>query len=272
MKIVDGFMFYNELDFLFYRLSVLYDYVDYFVIVESQYTHSGKEKPLFYEENKDRFSQFQSKIIHSIHKNPVKESEIDCSKGEAWKNENSQRDQLKDEFDALSLAPEDIILISDLDEIPDIRLLQSIRSNEVVIDQIYGLRQDFYYYNLNTRFVDPWVSAKIMSYGVFKETTSTTTTCSNIRFNHVRSYPLIERGGWHLSYFGDKYFIQNKLTNFAHQEYNSEQYTNLETIQNRMLAQTDLYGRPYAVDKISIKDNAYLPPRCHELLTKYILY
>ena len=53
MKIIDGFTFYNELDMLLYRLSVLDDIVDYFIIVEATKTHAGKDKILYYEEPLD---------------------------------------------------------------------------------------------------------------------------------------------------------------------------------------------------------------------------
>ena len=56
-KIVDCFTFYNELDMLTYRLNILNDVVDYFVLVESIHTHIGKEKPLFYQENKQLFEK-----------------------------------------------------------------------------------------------------------------------------------------------------------------------------------------------------------------------
>ena len=63
-KIIDCFIFYNELDMLEYRLSILYDVVDYFVICEASRTFVGKPKPYFYNENKERFSRYADKIIH----------------------------------------------------------------------------------------------------------------------------------------------------------------------------------------------------------------
>ena len=66
MKIIDCFIFYNELDMLTYRLNILNDVVDYFVLVESNHTFVGKEKPLFYNENKHLFEKFNHKIIHII--------------------------------------------------------------------------------------------------------------------------------------------------------------------------------------------------------------
>ena len=62
-KIYDCFNFFNELDILELRLNILYDYVDYFVIVESSVTHSGQPKPFYLEENKERFAKFWDKII-----------------------------------------------------------------------------------------------------------------------------------------------------------------------------------------------------------------
>ena len=64
MKIIDCFIFYNELELLNYRLNILYNIVDYFIIVESKYTFTGKEKELIFNENKERFSCFNDKIIY----------------------------------------------------------------------------------------------------------------------------------------------------------------------------------------------------------------
>ena len=65
-KIIDCFIFYNEFDLLTYRLNLLNDVVDYFVLVESRHTFVGKEKSLFYNENKQLFEIFNHKIIHII--------------------------------------------------------------------------------------------------------------------------------------------------------------------------------------------------------------
>ena len=66
MKVFDVFPFFNELDLLEIRLNILNPYVDYFVLSESTKTFSGLDKPLFYEENKERFAEFNHKIIHNI--------------------------------------------------------------------------------------------------------------------------------------------------------------------------------------------------------------
>jgi len=62
-KIYDTFLFFNELDLLEIRLTMLYPHVDYFVISECDYTFSGKQKPFYFDENKEKFSKFMDKII-----------------------------------------------------------------------------------------------------------------------------------------------------------------------------------------------------------------
>jgi beta-1,4-mannosyl-glycoprotein beta-1,4-N-acetylglucosaminyltransferase len=80
----------------------------------------------------------------------------------------------------------------------------------------------------------------------------------------------ILNGGWHLSYFGDKYFIQNKINNFSHQELNLPKWTDLEKIEKRIQNSTDLYNRDYLdIEKIKIEDNTYLPTDYSKYLNKY---
>ena len=66
MTIFDTFTFYNELDLLELRLNILGDVVDYFVINEANITFTGKPKPLYYQENKERFKKWEDKIIHHV--------------------------------------------------------------------------------------------------------------------------------------------------------------------------------------------------------------
>ena len=72
--VYDCFQFFNELDILKLRLHVLSDVVDRFVISESTVTFSGDPKPLFYEENKEQFQEFQDRIIHVV----VDDTPLDC--------------------------------------------------------------------------------------------------------------------------------------------------------------------------------------------------
>ena len=127
-KIVDCFTFYNELELLKYRLTILNDCVDYFVLVEATHTHVGKIKPLFYQENKELFKEFNHKIIHIVvddfsHKYP----NINIENREQWNNEIFQRNCIKRGLDKLNLNDEDIFTVTDLDEIPDPKILTKIK-------------------------------------------------------------------------------------------------------------------------------------------------
>ena len=162
MRIVDCFIFYNELDMLMYRLDTLFTYVDYFVLVESKYTHSGKEKSLCYNENKNLFEKYNSQIVHIILNDfPYKFPNIDYLKNQQWDNEHYQRNSIKNGIDKLNLNENDVIIVSDLDEIPDYNLLSSIKNNTFIVNNIYSLEQDFYYYNLNSRMLKKWIFSKI---------------------------------------------------------------------------------------------------------------
>jgi beta-1,4-mannosyl-glycoprotein beta-1,4-N-acetylglucosaminyltransferase len=263
MLILDCFTFYNELDLLTYRLNVLNSVVDYFILVEARQTHVGKEKELFYEKNKERYSEFKDKIIHIIVDLP--HIPVDVSKNEQWVNERFQRNSIKDGLNKLNLSNDDLIIISDLDEIADPLTLEKIKSTVISVD-ICSLEMQFYYYNLNTLSTNSWTSAKIISFKKFNELSI---SCSDIRGQNCRSIP---RGGWHLSYFGDSNFIKNKIENFAHQEFNNNNYTDMNKINQRLSSGQDIYGRWYVpFNKIPISQNIYLPPDFRKYLTKFIL-
>jgi len=208
-KIVDCFTFYNELEMLKYRLAVLNNVVDYFIIVESTHTFVGKEKQLYFEENKNMFSEFMGKIIHVVVNDfPHKYPNVDATKGEVWSNEKFQRNAISRGINQISemLSPTDLIIITDLDEIPNPKTLEGLKStpnNET----IGTLVMDLYYYNLNTKIIDKWYLPKIISYASYKRFKK----CDDIR--HTRTPTTIANGGWHLSYFGNKNFIQNKIVN-----------------------------------------------------------
>jgi beta-1,4-mannosyl-glycoprotein beta-1,4-N-acetylglucosaminyltransferase len=281
MKIVDCFIFYNELDLLNYRLNILNEVVDYFVLVESTHTHSGMEKELIYKNNKEMFQPFHHKIIHIIvddfpYKYPNIKYDNKSDNSDSCHNERFQRNCIDQGIHQLSLADDDIIIISDLDEIPDPNTLNKIKKNEINIT-LNALNMDFYYYNLNSKKETMWNCCKILLYKYFNELIQKKITCSDIRLNHIYVNPIeyiINNGGWHLSYFGDAHFIKNKLENFAHQEYNNNEYTNVEKIEKRVTMGVDLFERSTGENliMIPIKENPYLPPEYETYLQKFILF
>jgi len=271
MKIVDCFIFYNELDMLNYRLSVLDEHVDYFILVESTHTHTGVEKTCTFHDYKELYEQYASKIIHIIVDDfPHKQPNMDVRKNQQWINENFQRNCIKRGINKLKLAPDDVLLVSDLDEIPDPNMLAAIKRGEIKVD-IQQLVQDFYYYNLNSKMAEKWFLAKAVSYKKYLELNI---NFQEIRmFNRTRGCAKIENGGWHLSYFGDKYFIRNKIQNFTHQEFNKEQFTDLDKIEEHINTCTDIYNRNGTkLIRIPISENKYLPPKYEDFLGNFVTF
>ena len=262
-KIIDCFTFYNELEMLNYRLNILNDVVDYFVLVEATHTHVGKEKPLFYQDNKHLFEKFNHKIIHIIvddftHKFP----NINIEKEEQWINERYQRDCISRGIDKLSLQNNDVITITDLDEIPNPKILEQIKNNDIIVD-INILELDLYYYNLNSKMDHQWHHSKILT---FKKYNELNIGCDKIRFYNC---PIIKNAGWHLSYFGNEKFIKNKLENFTHQEFNKIEFTDEKLIKERINNGNDLFDRPTSIINIPIEDNDNLPPDYDIYLKKF---
>ena len=120
IKIVDTFIFYNEIDMLKFRLIELNDYVDYFVLVEATHTFAGNPKKLYFNENKDIFAKYKDKIIHIV------VGDIPNTTN-ASDRERHQRNCIKIGVDRLNLLEKDVIIISDVDEIPNTSLLDDIK-------------------------------------------------------------------------------------------------------------------------------------------------
>ena len=108
---------------------------------------------------------------------------------------------------------------------------------------------------------------KIISFKKYKELSL---SCNSVRHFGCQ---IIEKGGWHLSYFGDSKFIKNKIEQFSHQEYNNEYYTNIEKLEARVNSFSDIYDRYVGnfIVKIPVNDNTYLPHEYEKYLSKFIL-
>lgn len=254
-------MFYNEVDILFYRLSILYDVVDYFIISEATKTHAGNKKPLYYNENKEMFEKFSDKIIHLID-DQLQENV------NAWYNEKHQRHYLYEGIKQLNLQSNDKIIISDVDEIPDPRLLKYLKEQKPNFN-IVKIELDLYYYNLTCMYTNnKWPYTRIVSYNAYLNIyNGNTNLCREATtFNYV-----IPNAGWHLSYFGDSEFIRNKIEQFAHQEYNDENFKSQESIEEQIKSYKYVYKEDQHIfKKIPISENKNLPFQYEIYLKKYI--
>ena len=205
-RVVDAFMMYNELDMLKYRLTVMDPYVDQFVICECPVSFAGAPKPLFFEKNKHLFEPWLHKITHLVwsgHRSNVEDLD------DSWYNENTQRNYLL--HGLKDLSPNDIVIISDLDEIISPKILE--RLDDILGTRpIVALSMDLYYYDIEHFLPDPWKFARIARYSFVRDVTPH--KCRNT----TRKDPVVKDAGWHMSFFGNDAFIVNKTKNYAHLE------------------------------------------------------
>jgi beta-1,4-mannosyl-glycoprotein beta-1,4-N-acetylglucosaminyltransferase len=272
MKIIDSFIFFNEYDLLNYRLNILNDHVDYFILVESTHSFTGNKKTLFYNENKNLFERFNHKIVHIIVEDfPYKAPNINFHRNEQWHNESFQRICIKRGIDQLKLSDEDVILTSDLDEIPDPNILIKLRNNTLSYNKntLNRLALDMYYYNLYLKIGEGsnWHGIKLLTFFAYK---NIQLTFQQMRtWEHSHPVPIIKNGGWHLTYFGNSDFIINKLQNYSHQEHNNQTIANKEYIEKCIEGGIKFFDGKEKLNYIKIEDNTYLPYQYDIYLRKY---
>lgn len=185
--IIDCFTFFNELDLLDIRLNILNDYVDRFIIVEAGKTQSLIDKPFYFEENKHKFTKFLDKIIH------IKVNDYPDNQNNLWEMENHQRNCIKRGL--LNTDDHDIIIISDLDEIPNPQHFHQLTD---VNFTIASFEQDFYAYFLNLKSQNSnWIGSVAVKYYILKNTLP-----QSIRNEKDYISTKIQNGGWHFSWLG----------------------------------------------------------------------
>ena len=275
MKIIDSFIFYNEIELLYYRLSILNEYVDKFILVESTQTFTGHKKPLFYLENRNMFDKFNDKILYVIVNDiPYKHPNINYNLNHQWKNEYHQRNCIKRGIDILLnnnfLNDEDVILTSDVDEIPNPNILINLKNNtlDYNLDTLNRLALDMYYYNLYYRIGEGsnWHGIKLFTFKAYKKINL---TFQEMRvWEHSNNVPIVNNGGWHLSYFGDIDFIINKICSYSHQEYNNDNYLNKNKLIEKLKNGINLLNNSSLV-YIPIEENKNLPYNYDIYLTKF---
>ena len=216
-KVYDCFSFFNEFDVLEIRLNELSSVVDYFVIVESTRTFMKKEKPLLFDISDPRFIKFKEKIIHIV-VDDFPNFFTHWRIPKCWDYENHQKNAV--ERGLVNAMPDDIIIVSDLDEIPNPKkILKNFSRQEPVVFQ-----QRFFYYFLNYVITDAppescLVQKNNMIYwrGSVMVRKRDFTSFREIR--NLRNDPIHyeeEEGGWHFSYIGGIESIIYKLKSFSH--------------------------------------------------------
>jgi len=223
-------MFYDEELLLDIRLNILDKYVDFFIIVESEYFHNGKKRQLKFDINK--FKEFENKIIYIVHKYEpegiIKLNDLDDEGTKSYKlifnahlRENDQRNHISK---GLTEADnDDLILISDVDEIPN---LQSINLTKIN-NQIIIFEQHIFYYKFNRYLPNfTWHGTKACK----KKRLISPQWLRNIKNkkfpfwrvdtffskNRYINKLFIQNGGWHFSNIKNANDLELKLKSYLH--------------------------------------------------------
>ena len=277
-------MFFDEEMLLDLRLNILDEFVDKFVIVESSYTHSGKEKKLIFDINK--YSKFKEKINYIILKDPPKgieeissnDSEGEISRKEilnALKRENLQRDTI---LNGLKDADSnDWIIVSDLDEIPD---LTKVNFNNIK-NKIIFFKQKVFYYKLNLELKTlRWIGTKACR----KKYLKSPQWLRNIKDKIYPKWRLdilfsekkyndiffIENGGWHFSFVKKPEDIEKKLRSYLHHREYDIDPIGIDKIKNFINSKSVIYDHRVDQTQYKFSGGQKLEKMDLKFLPKYI--
>jgi len=243
MKIFDCFMYFDEEIVLDLRLNTLNEYVDYFVIVESSFNHKGEKRELKF--NLKKFEKFSKKIIYLVYNEvphkiePINSADHEDEKSRkyifnAYLRENAQRNYI---FKGLHDAdPNDIILVSDVDEIPN---LEKINFNKIS-EKLIFFNQTMFYYKFNLKLPNLiWTGTKACK----KKNLLSPQWLRNIK---DKKYPF---------YRIDTLFSKTKYTNIKFIIEGGWHFTNIKTAKEiRKKLKSYLHHREFDVDPISVED------------------
>jgi beta-1,4-mannosyl-glycoprotein beta-1,4-N-acetylglucosaminyltransferase len=285
-------MFFDEEMLLELRLNTLDKFVDKFVIVESAYTHSGKEKKLIFDINK--YPKFKEKIDyiivrdlpHGIEQIGKDDSNLEITNKEimnALRRENFQRNTIKQGL--INANDNDWIIISDLDEIPD---LSNINFNSIN-KKIIFFKQKVFYYKLNLELKTlRWIGSKACKKKYLKSPQWLRNVKDKIypkwrldiifsekRYNSVF---FLENGGWHFSFVKKPEDIEKKLKSYLHHREYDLDPLGIENIKNLIKSKAVIYdlrvdqtqykfGGGQKLEKIDIK---FLPEYIFSQKEKYL--
>jgi beta-1,4-mannosyl-glycoprotein beta-1,4-N-acetylglucosaminyltransferase len=216
--VYDCFTFFNEHNILDIRLNTLYDHVDKFILVEATRSHQNLPKPLYFDENKNKYSKFLDKIIHVV---------IDTYPEHTYFSfEEHQRDQIYTELKNIA-NDQDVIFFSDADEIWNPNVIDTINLEH---GKLYSWASYicYHYFNLVAQ-KEYWYQPKYCLFSTLKEYCGN----QNLKLTHdvlrnknsiIKNNDIILQdylGGWHFSYTED---VEYKLQNFLHSEYRNMKY------------------------------------------------
>lgn len=255
--LIDAFTFFNEYDMLESRLEYYNAFVDYFVIVECDHTHAGNFKGFNLPQVYSRYQKYQDKIIYvplSVNPNNYDFTKPKDTNYEAgnWVLEKQQRNYISK---ALKLFNEnDFVMISDVDEVCTIQSIKD--SMQLYSDDMVALgsSQEMFWYSFKTKEPNPWSGSIITKVKYALQYTPEL-------FREKRWVIPKSLKGYHMTYFMDVEKMKYKIENFAHQELNQQEFTDLSKIKERITNKIEPFNRPNVplidVAKEQIDDTIY---------------
>lgn len=266
-KIYDCFPYYNEEDLLELRFKELYDHVDNFVLVEGSTTFTDIPKPFYFDINKERYAPYLDKVIH------IKVEDMPHST-DAWVNDIFQRNAINRGL--TDAEPDDIIMVSDLDEIIRPETVAEMRVDGET--QIWGLRMPLFNFKFNYMLV---TNGAYMVWGMAcrakhmipaDEFRAQRFQLANFPYGYnADGIKMIEHAGWQFTYLGDTGFAKNKIKSFAHTETNTPEIIAQLDVEKSIANKDGIYHHPdYMFEPVVI--NEYFPKTLRENLDKYAAF
>jgi hypothetical protein len=222
LKIYDCFTFFNELDLLEIRLNELWDVVDYFVLAESNITHTGLFKPLYYETNQERFKPYAHKIRHIV------VDDMPAGDDNNWFRENHQRRCLSKGL--WDMEPDSLVITTDVDEVPRASAIEGIKHDKENHRWILFAPQYLYKFNYmrikTTNGLDWQAGPSIIVTTGAKFTDPQTERSFTFPWIDLpRHTKFVPHGGWHWSSLGNNQHCIQKINSFVHTNENVPEVT-----------------------------------------------
>lgn len=245
-KIIDTFLFFNEIEMLKIRLEYLGPIIDYFVIAEADIDFAGVKKKFNLNKNIINTLPFSEKIIYyqkKINFNSLfwKIRKIRYGKNKArllWKLQDAQRNSLLEPLREFN--QNDLIIFSDIDEFPSLEAITFIKSKGKRKNiETYSCKQIFYYYDLNNAAINDCFYGSI-----FTDLKKFRKLLPHKIKSKKNDYQHIENGGWHFSYFMNTNKIREKIYAISDVENLSNfKSLSIQDIKEKVINSHDLYGR-----------------------------
>jgi beta-1,4-mannosyl-glycoprotein beta-1,4-N-acetylglucosaminyltransferase len=219
--VYDTFPFYNEFDMLINHLQWYEDIVDCTVICESDYTFSGNSKPMWLAENPTILEKYAKKDV--LHVAYQAEDQLDKN---PWTREFQHRDAMLHVIREAHTPNEwDIVLVNDVDEFVNHDTFEFLIGG---LGEPSTMVMDHYQGSFKCKLAKPWPGTVVVPYNAFRDH-------SPHAFRDQRnSLPLIQNGGWHLSYFGGVKAIQQKFEAYSHTELNTPEMKDVKRLQKAL--------------------------------------